>query len=284
MKVLVIGAGYWGEKLLERFLGLTTERNVLVAESNPDRLASISERYRVKTALDYTGLLGEADACVVATPIETHFELSGACLTAGKHVLTEKPAATGPMVWDLLNEAQRRNLTFMADHTFLYTDYMLRTFPAEKPRPLVDWVQANWQNPRQSSPDESVLWTLAPHPVSLALHILARAPNGLLAQVGREHALLEYAFPGGGEAHLTASWTSPIRSRRLRIGIRNEVVDINMDHREEPDALTNMATHFLKRVETPPFLDWLAGEVVDALWQADNQAVQEEEMWQSNGH
>ena len=62
------------------------------------------------------------DAIAIATPVHTHYELALAALRAGKHVLVEKPLAqTSEQVRRLIEEAERRKLILMVDHTFLYT-------------------------------------------------------------------------------------------------------------------------------------------------------------------
>ena len=62
------------------------------------------------------------DAVVVATPVSTHFELAMQALRAGKHVLVEKPMTHDrPRAERLVDEADKRGLTLMVDHTFVYT-------------------------------------------------------------------------------------------------------------------------------------------------------------------
>ena len=58
----------------------------------------------------------------IATPVHTHFEIALAALKAGKHVLVEKPMTDSPEQAALLvEEAAKRRLTLMVDHTFVYT-------------------------------------------------------------------------------------------------------------------------------------------------------------------
>ena len=89
------------------------------------RLAPLGTRYpTVRLTTDYRELLADAhtDAILIATPVASHFELAMAALRAGKHVLVEKPlAANSEQALRLVEEAERRGLVLMVDHTFIYT-------------------------------------------------------------------------------------------------------------------------------------------------------------------
>src|SRR5204863_8126400 len=66
-------------------------------------------------------------AVAIATPAGTHLPVALAALRAGKHVLVEKPlAATHAEGRQLVEEAERRDLTLMCDHTYCYTPAVLR--------------------------------------------------------------------------------------------------------------------------------------------------------------
>ena len=67
-------------------------------------------------------VLVRIDAVAIATPVHTHYELALAAIRNGKHVLIEKPLAeTSEQARRLIEEAERRHLVLMVDHTFLYT-------------------------------------------------------------------------------------------------------------------------------------------------------------------
>src|SRR5690348_12726758 len=91
----VIGYGYWGPNLVRNF-----------AETPGANIAAVAD----------------LDAAAVATPVHTHFEFGLAALRAGKHVWMEKPMTeTSTQAQQLVEEADRRGLTLLVDHTFVYT-------------------------------------------------------------------------------------------------------------------------------------------------------------------
>ena len=73
---------------------------------------------------DYNDILTspEIDAVAVITPVSTHFELAKKALENGKHVFVEKPfTATVAQAEELIALAERKKLTIMVDHTFMFT-------------------------------------------------------------------------------------------------------------------------------------------------------------------
>src|SRR5438270_4764792 len=126
----VIGYGYWGPNLVRNFAEAADTRVVAVCDLRRDRLHVVERRYpTVATTTDHRELLRNpaVDVIVVASPVGTHFELARQALRAGKHVFVEKPlASTVEECTRLLDLAQRRELTLMVDHTFVYTGAVQR--------------------------------------------------------------------------------------------------------------------------------------------------------------
>src|SRR5579862_9421438 len=125
IKVGVIGYGYWGPNLVRNIMDLQEGRVLAVSDLVPSRLAEVQRRYpSVAATADYRELLKNPaiDAIVVATPVETHFDLAFQALSAEKHVLVEKPiASSSEQVLRLIDEADRRKRILMVDHTFVYS-------------------------------------------------------------------------------------------------------------------------------------------------------------------
>src|SRR5215470_1919097 len=118
----VIGYGYWGLNLVRNFATSESACAIRVVDFSATILAKYARFLpEVVTTLDVRDLLQNplVEALALATPVRTHYELALAALKAGKRVLVEKPLAeTFDQVMD---EADRRGLTLMVDHTFLYS-------------------------------------------------------------------------------------------------------------------------------------------------------------------
>jgi len=245
--VAVLGYGYWGPNLVRNFSESPATRLVGVCDLSEDELARVRARYpAVRTTPNPDELIDapDVDAVAIATPVSTHFDLSLQALRAGKHVLVEKPlAANSEQAMRLIDEADRRRLTLMVDHTFLYTG------PVRKIRELVsggalgdvyyfDSVRVNLGLFQQ---DVSVLWDLAVHDLSIMDYVLSRQPTAVSA-TGISHvpgqpeniAYLTTFFDGGLIGHLHVNWLAPVKIRRTLIsGSRRMVVYDDLEPSEK---------------------------------------------------
>src|SRR5438067_4630747 len=88
-RVGIVGAGYWGPKLVRTFAALPEAELFAVCDLDPTRLQEVGEQYpEVQLTTDYTAMLaGAVEAVAIATPVNTHYRLVKQALLAGKHVI-----------------------------------------------------------------------------------------------------------------------------------------------------------------------------------------------------
>ena len=213
LNVGVIGYGYWGPNLVRNFMGSRDTSVVMVADRSPARLEAVSTLYpTIEVTGDALHLIDDprVDAVVIATPVDTHFDLAMAAFRAGKHVWVEKPiASTTEQAQLLMEEADRRGLVLLVDHTFVYTGAVrkmreLVNKPEFGPVRYFDSTRVNlglFQN------DVNVLWDLAVHDLSILSYVIDEAPVAVSA-TGHTH------LPGEPEyaAFLTLFFDSAVRS------------------------------------------------------------------------
>jgi predicted dehydrogenase len=123
--VAIVGLGYWGPNLVRNLHELREAEIVWACDLREEALATLASRYPgVPRTTSFDEVLGDpaVEGVLIATPVSTHYELALAALTAGKHVLVEKPlAASSREALDLLEAAAERGLVLMPGHTFLYS-------------------------------------------------------------------------------------------------------------------------------------------------------------------
>jgi predicted dehydrogenase len=261
----VVGCGYWGPNLVRNFRGLPNCRMRAMCDTSEARLSHMKSLYpEVEGMTDFEWLLNGADvdAVVVATPVKHHYSLAKASLLAGKHTLIEKPmAASSAECEELIEIASRNGLVLMVGHTFLYSA------PVQKIADIVragDIGEIRYINSRRLNlglfqKDINVAWDLAPHDISIILHILGESPLTVNCQ-GNAHVTpgiedvtnISLAFRHKRFATIQSSWLEPRKVRDMTIvGTRRMIV--------YDDLQTNEKIRIYDvRVERPPHYDTFA--------------------------
>ncbi|WP_410814254.1 Gfo/Idh/MocA family protein [Micromonospora sp. 067-2] len=231
--VAVIGAGYWGPNLVRNFQGSTAFRLRWLCDLDVERARRVLGDYStVQVTDDLDTVLADdaVEAVAIATPAGTHLPVASAALRAGKHVLVEKPlAATYDEGRQLVEEADRRRLTLMCDHTYCYTPAVLRIRELLHSGDLgelhyLDSVRINLGLVQR---DIDVIWDLAPHDLSILDFVL---PPGIVPVAVAAHgvdgigagrscvAYLTLRLNTGAIAHIHVNWLSPVKIRTTIIG------------------------------------------------------------------
>ncbi len=227
----IIGLGYWGPNLLRNFADLAGVRVVCASDLQAGRLTAAAARYpSIRTTRSAEELIHDpaVDAVAIATPVSTHFELAMAALKAGKHVLVEKPiASSSDEGRRLIEEAVRRRLVLMVDHTFVYTGAVRKIGALVASGELGDvyYYDSVRVNLGLFQHDVNVIWDLAVHDLSIMDHVLPVRPRAVSA-TGMSHvaggheniAYLTLFFENNLIAHIHVNWLAPVKVRRTLIG------------------------------------------------------------------
>lgn len=167
------------------------------------------------------------DAIAVVTPVWTHYELAKTALENGKHVFVEKPfTSNSAQGEELIELAQRKNLTIMVDHTFLFTGAVKRIWQLLDEGTLgkLYYYDSTRVNLGIFQHDINVLWDLAPHDLSIMDYLIKTSPEAIVA-TGQKHlnghedvAFMTIYFPEKVIAHINVNWLSPVKVRTTLIG------------------------------------------------------------------
>jgi predicted dehydrogenase len=152
-------------------------------------------------------------------------------------VLVEKPlTASVAEAEELVELADRRQLTLMAGHTFVYNPAVqeLRSMVQSGDLGRVYCVEAERLNLGLYRSDVNVIWDLAPHDISILLYVLGNKPSQIKVQASahlqphlniHDNAHLDLAYDNGASAHVHVSWLHPCKIRRVTvIGDKHMVV------------------------------------------------------------
>lgn len=261
----VVGCGYWGPNLIRNFNSLPNAKVAAVCDLSEHRLEHMKNLYPgVDVYTDFEEMLSSAglDAVVVATPVRTHFPLAKASLLAGKHTLIEKPMASSVAECEELNAiADREGLTLMVGHTFLYSEPIHRIAEIVSKGDIgeVRYINSQRLNLGLFQQDINAAWDLAPHDISIILHILGETPDTVNCQ-GNAHVTpgiedvtnMSLGFGGKRFATVQSSWLEPRKVRLMTIvGSRRTIVYDDLEPREKIKI-------YDVHVERPPHYDTFA--------------------------
>lgn len=262
IKVAVIGAGYWGKNLVRTFSQLGVLNTV--CDSDLTKLKYIKKEYpRANIALSYTDILKDksVNTFVIATPAESHYRIVKESLFAGKDVFVEKPLATNTKEGIELAELARKN------NKILMIGHLLEYHPAvNKLKELIEkgdlgkiqYIYSNRLNLGKIRREENILWSFAPHDISVMLLLLNEMPESVSVFGGNylhrdiaDVTISNLSFSSGVKGHIFVSWLHPYKEQKLIVvGAKKMAV---FDDVADKDKLL-LFNHTIKWVDRMPIL------------------------------
>lgn len=224
VRVAVVGCGYWGKNLVRNF----AELGALAAICDPDGTAAadLAHRYEAPVAA-FEAVLRDPDIAgvAIAAPAVLHAELALRALGAGKHVFVEKPLALATAeAEELCAAAERADRRLMVGHLLQYHPAFikLRALVREGALGRLQYVYSNRLNLGKVRREEDILWSFAPHDLSMILSLVGQEPAAVTAQGGyylhktiADVTTTHLVFPGGEQAHVHVSWLHPFKEQKL---------------------------------------------------------------------
>ncbi|MFC2095155.1 Gfo/Idh/MocA family protein [Candidatus Bipolaricaulota bacterium] len=226
MRLGIIGAGGWGKNLVRVFCQLLGDSCVNVVDPDEARREAVKLDHPGVTATELPAW-SEIDAAVIAAPAPLHYSLASEALEAGLHVLVEKPLALeSEHVRSLIEVAENRSRILMVDHLLEYHPAVIRlkALHDEGTLGVIRHMTSQRLNLGVIRSEENAWWSLAPHDVSIVLHLMGESPIEVCAFGGTYlkdgipdvvHATLR--FESGAIAHIHVSWLEPVKTRRMTV-------------------------------------------------------------------
>ena len=224
--VAVVGSGYWGKNLVRNYGELGAMR--LICDNNEITLNQFKAKYPdIEVCLAFNDVLGRdtVEAVVVATPAETHFALAREALMAGKHVYVEKPLVLDEAEGqELIEIAGRRNLVLMVGHLLQYHPVFVKLKELGRKGELgrINYIYSHRLNLGKIRREENILWSFAPHDISMILALAGEEPERVQATGGNylhkkiaDVTTTHLDFPSGLKAHIFVSWLHPFKEQKL---------------------------------------------------------------------
>lgn len=224
-KICVIGAGYWGKNHIRTLneLGLLGG----IVDIDQSLLENFRNKYPgVKTFVKIKEVIKENfNGFTVATPMKTHYEIAKYLIEHGKHVLVEKPITN--------NVREAREIKILADknNVNLMVGHVLLFHPAiRKMKELIEggkigklqYIYSNRLNLGTVRTEENILWSFAPHDISIFQYFMEKLPTEIVSRGGsflqnkiHDTTMTVLTYPDNVVGHIFVSWLHPFKEHRL---------------------------------------------------------------------
>lgn len=225
-KIAVVGAGYWGKNLVRNIAALDSLYGV--CDQSEVVLDTFREKHPdTKFCRSFSEVIAdpEAEAVVLASPAEYHYQQAREALLAGKDVYVEKPLALNiENGEELIRMAEQQGKVLMVGHLLQYHPAVrkLQEIVAEGRLGKLQYIYSNRLNLGKVRREENILWSFAPHDISVILSLTQEMPEQVTCQGGNylHHQIADVtvstlSFPSGIRSHIFVSWLHPYKEQKL---------------------------------------------------------------------
>ncbi|MBR59428.1 MAG: oxidoreductase, partial [Myxococcales bacterium] len=261
-RIALIGHGYWGKNLARNL----SEQGILsaIVDSHYESLDAARKLYpSIPCLSDINEVLTDPniDAVMIATPAITHASLGLAALQADKDVFLEKPLALNIQEGAaLVEEAESRGRILMVGHLLEYHPAVREIERQVKNGDLggLRYIYSNRLNWGRLRREENILWSFAPHDISVVLRLVGSLPKRIQATGGawiapdvHDLTVTVLEFSGGVRAHIYVSWLHPHKEQRLVVTGERSVM-VFEDSAVEPTRKLRSYAHSVEWLDNAP--------------------------------
>lgn len=246
VRVAIVGAGLWGINHVRAF-GRIPSADVRVvcdlSETALEKAHRLAPGARLEKSFEAVLAAEDVDAVVLATLAGDHAQMALKALAANKHVLVEKPLAlkTDEAI-AVTRAAERQGRVLMVGHLLLFHPIVRRMregiIEGEIGEVLYLYsVRVNLGVLRQ---DENAMWSLAPHDVSVMLHLLGQKAKSVAARGSaclqptvQDVVFVSVRFENGILGQIQNSWLDPRKERRIVVVGSKKMMEFDDVHPTE---------------------------------------------------
>ena len=268
IKIAVAGCGYWGKNLVRNFAELGALAAVF--DAHTQTCHAMAEKYSVRPE-SWKNILSDPaiDGVAIAAPASLHYTLASEALAAGKHVFVEKPLAlTTQNAKELIAQAEEKRKMLMVGHLLQYHAAFIKVKELLTAGALgtLRRIYSNRLSFGKIRTEENVLWSFAPHDISMILalagteptHVTATGSNHISPDIA-DYAHVHLTFPGI-QAHIFVSWLNPFKEHKLVVVGSDAMVVF--DDTLPPEQKIALYRHKAAVTEGVPILDKAEAEYI----------------------
>lgn len=259
-RICVVGGGRWGQNHVRTLNELSCLGGV--CDVSPESLQRYEELYPdVPGYSNLDDALAQGfDGFVVATPAHTHFAIAEQIMRAGFPALVEKPLAlSSEEARGLQRISAETGQQLMVGHLMLFHPAVVKIKELLQTGKIgkVQYIYSNRVNLGTVRTEENILWSFAPHDISIFQYLLEAQPEEVVARGGahlqpgvQDNTMTMLRYPDNVVCHNYVSWLHPFKEHRIVIVGSKGM--LQFDDSSQDKALT-----FYDRG-----IDWVDGEPI----------------------
>ena len=275
VQVAVCGCGYWGKNLVRNFAALGAL--AAISDPEPEPAATLARDFSVPVR-PWADVLADTGipAVAIAAPAALHAQLVDEALEAGKHVFVEKPLALGVQDAEaVVAKAEDRGRTLMVGHLMRYHPAFRRLHDLIRAGELgtLHHIFSTRLNLGKVRREENILWSFAPHDISMILALMDDEPIEVSAKGATylqdgvpDVTTTHLTFDSGRTAHILVSWLHPFKEQKLIV-----IGDSGMAVLDDGEPWARKLLHY------PHTIEWRAGRPLPNRAEAKPVEVAEDE-------
>jgi len=259
-KVAVIGSGYWGKNLVRVFW--ETGSLQTICDTDGQKLETFRAKYPgIRAVSSFKQVLEDKDikGAVISTPAVYHYQMVKKALSSDKDVFVEKPLSLKVREGqELVAMAKERGRILMVGHILQYHPAVIKLKELIDKGDLgkIQYVYSNRLNIGKIRSQENILWSFAPHDISVILMMLNEFPESIYTSGGNylqqqiaDVTLTTMDFPSDVKAHIFVSWLHPFKEQKLVVVGDNKMAVFD-DMSEEKLLLYPHKIEWINRIPT----------------------------------
>ncbi|RLC28921.1 MAG: oxidoreductase [Deltaproteobacteria bacterium] len=224
-RICVVGAGRWGKNHIRTFHELGCLSGIV--EANADVCAELREKYPdIKTFSNIRDAVKEDfDGFTVATPAETHFKIAEFIIRHKRHLLVEKPLTLKAKEARRLKElAEENGVNLMVGHLLLFHPAIRKIKGLIENGKIgkLEYIYSNRLNLGTVRTEENILWSFAPHDISIFQYFIGNLPQEVISRGGaflqphiHDSSMTVLTYPENIVGHIFVNWLHPFKEHRM---------------------------------------------------------------------
>lgn len=222
--IAVVGCGHWGKNLVRNFSELGALASI--CDPSTEIVEHFSKQYSVKNN-SFIEIINDPSikGIVLAVPAKYHASMAIDAMNKGKHVFVEKPLALNEFEAILMIETAKENkVQLMIGHLLQYHPIFkkLKDILQKGEIGEINYIYSNRLSFGKARTEEDVIWSFAPHDISMILSLASQDPEFISAHSApilqnniADTATIHITFKSGLKSHISVSWLHPYKEQKL---------------------------------------------------------------------